>query len=419
MPRRKQTPAYRLHKPSGKAVVTIDGHDCYLGPYNSAASHAEYDRLIASWLAGGRQVLPKTAVGLTVAEVLDTYLRFAEGYYVKDGKVTSQVDRIERAIGVVTKLHPSTPATSFGPRALKAAREHMILRGWCRRYINQLVRCIQLAYTWAASEELIPETTERALRTITHLHAGRSAAPESEPIVPVEAWAVDATLVYCHPVLRSMIQVQRLSGMRPGEVCAMRRCDLSLSPAETMTLRGGLRVHAIEHEGTLVGLYCPPWHKTAHRNKSRIIALGPAALKELDPYLTRDPAAYLFSPAEADAQRFRLARAQRKTRVQPSQQNRRAPRRSRPPSDRYITDAYNRVIRETILKANRTRAKEDLPPIPHWFPLQLRHGVATKVNEEFDLWYGAAVLGHAKPDMTTVYAEQALKKAVEVMARAG
>ena len=29
-------PSYRLHKPSGKAVVTIDGKDHYLGDYGSA-----------------------------------------------------------------------------------------------------------------------------------------------------------------------------------------------------------------------------------------------------------------------------------------------------------------------------------------------------------------------------------------------
>ena len=29
-------PSYRLHKPSGQAVVTINGRDIYLGKYNSA-----------------------------------------------------------------------------------------------------------------------------------------------------------------------------------------------------------------------------------------------------------------------------------------------------------------------------------------------------------------------------------------------
>ena len=40
-------PTYRLHKPSGKAVVTLCGRDFYLGPWNSPDSRLEYDRLVA------------------------------------------------------------------------------------------------------------------------------------------------------------------------------------------------------------------------------------------------------------------------------------------------------------------------------------------------------------------------------------
>lgn len=54
MPRLNQTlPRYRLHRASGQAVVTIGGRDHYLGPFGSDASHR--DRLIAQWLADGRQ----------------------------------------------------------------------------------------------------------------------------------------------------------------------------------------------------------------------------------------------------------------------------------------------------------------------------------------------------------------------------
>ncbi|HOW72930.1 MAG TPA: hypothetical protein PKY77_20205 [Phycisphaerae bacterium] len=47
-------PSYRHHKPSDQAVVTIDGKDFYLGPYDTPESRSKYDRLIAMWLAGGR-----------------------------------------------------------------------------------------------------------------------------------------------------------------------------------------------------------------------------------------------------------------------------------------------------------------------------------------------------------------------------
>ena len=46
-------PKYRKHKPSGQAVVTLDGHDFYLGPHGTKASHLEYDRLIGEWIQNG------------------------------------------------------------------------------------------------------------------------------------------------------------------------------------------------------------------------------------------------------------------------------------------------------------------------------------------------------------------------------
>ena len=51
-----RTPSYRLHKPTGQAVVTLSGQDHYLGKFGSTGSRAEYDRLVAEWLANGRQL---------------------------------------------------------------------------------------------------------------------------------------------------------------------------------------------------------------------------------------------------------------------------------------------------------------------------------------------------------------------------
>ncbi|MHB0957257.1 MAG: hypothetical protein ACYC0X_24535 [Pirellulaceae bacterium] len=51
-----RVPSYRRHKPTNQAVVTINGQDIYLGKWNTAASKAEYDRLIAEFLANGRRL---------------------------------------------------------------------------------------------------------------------------------------------------------------------------------------------------------------------------------------------------------------------------------------------------------------------------------------------------------------------------
>jgi hypothetical protein len=47
MPHLKRAlPSYRHHKPSGQAVVTLNGKDYYLGPWGTKTSRDAYDRLV-------------------------------------------------------------------------------------------------------------------------------------------------------------------------------------------------------------------------------------------------------------------------------------------------------------------------------------------------------------------------------------
>src|SRR4051812_39162345 len=73
-----RTPKYRHHKPSGQAVVTLDGKDFYLGRHGSPESRAEYDRMIAEWLSNGRRLTvasSDTGADLSVNEMLLAYLQ--------------------------------------------------------------------------------------------------------------------------------------------------------------------------------------------------------------------------------------------------------------------------------------------------------------------------------------------------------
>jgi len=49
----KRLPNYRRHKKSGQTIVTLSGHDHYLGPWNSATSKPAYKRLTYEYLAAG------------------------------------------------------------------------------------------------------------------------------------------------------------------------------------------------------------------------------------------------------------------------------------------------------------------------------------------------------------------------------
>ena len=363
-----RVPKHCLHKPSGRAYVRIRGKVVYVGQYGTADSRQEYGRVVAE-LAANPAITPTVGTSvLTVVELADAYWTFAQAYYRRrDGTPSGWL----RHIHLVLKTHLSglygrTPATEFGPKAFKAIRQTLITAGHSRQYINKLMPVITRAFKWAASEELIPGSVYHALRTVKGLRRGRSAAHDTDPVKPVEDELVEATLHYLPAVVAEMVRFQRLTGCRPGEVCQIRPCDVDRSSE--------------------VWEYRPTDHKTAYRGRERVIYIGPKAQAVLLPYLLRDAQVNCFSPAESEQKRHVEQRKRRRTHVQPSQQHRR-------------------------------KAKPIL--LPHWHANQLRHSKATEVRRQFGLEAAQVSLGHAKADVTQVYAERDARLAVEVARKIG
>ncbi len=107
----------------------------------------------------------------------------------------------------------------------------MIDAGLCRGVVNQRVGRIVRMFKWGVSEEMAPESAWRSLTTVRGLERGRTEARETEPVKPVADAVVEATLPFVLPPVRAMIRLQRLTGARPGEVCAMRACDIDMTGA--------------------------------------------------------------------------------------------------------------------------------------------------------------------------------------------
>ena len=154
-----RTPSYRLHKPTGRAVVTLCGRDLYLGEYGTRESRAEYDRIIGEWLANGR-TLPGSGSGngadVTNSEMLLAFLAWAETYYVKNGRMTNEVFHVRYAIKPIRELYGDKLARDFGPLQLKTVRQAIIETGICRSEVNRRVRIIVRGYKWAVAEGMIP-----------------------------------------------------------------------------------------------------------------------------------------------------------------------------------------------------------------------------------------------------------------------
>jgi integrase len=399
MPRRIRTPSYRLHRQSGQAIVTLPNgrggrRDVLLGPYDTPESRDEYDRVIAEWLANGRLLVPSPvgAAELSVNELLLAYWQHAERYYRHpDGTPTSELHCLRTALRPLRQLYGPTPARSFGALSLEAVRNHMIALGWGRKSINLHVSRIKSLFKWGVAKELVPASVHHALLAVAGLRAGRSAARETAPVRPVPEAFVEATLPHANPVVRAMIAVQQLTGMRPGEVVVMRACDLDVT-APVWLYRPGSESELGRH-------------KTAHHGHQRVIAIGPKGQEVIRPFLRTDLRAYLFQPGDAVA-------------------NPRWKQRRRP-NGRYTVQSYRQAVRRACLRADAAahKADPDTPAdqvvVPVWRPHQLRHTKATEIRREAGLDAARAVLGHRKAQVTEVYAELDVSKAAEVMSRLG
>ena len=123
--------------------------------------------------------------------------------------------------------------------------------------------------------------------------------------------------------------------------------------------------------------YAPYTHKTKHRNKIRLLAIGPKAQQILQPYFDQC----------IDAEQFVFPR----------------------PKAKGVNQWYGTAIADACKKAG----------IPRWSPNQLRHAAGTEIRDRFGLEYAQAALGHANAKTTEIYAKVLFKKAAKVAKKIG
>jgi len=417
-------PRYRKHRASGQAVVTLSGNDFYLGPHGTKVSYREYDRVVAEWLARGRTPLLRgdsSLPSVTLVEIMAVFKRHARDYYKKRGVTTNEYTAICRAMSVAQSLYGRQPAIDFGPLKLQAVQQQMIQLGWSRKHINKQIGRLVRMFRWAASQELVPGQMVHDLRSVPGLPKGRTAAREPGPVKPVSDEVVTRTIPYLPRVVADMVRLQRLTGMRPEEVCLVRPMDIDRSGA--------------------IWRYRPDSSKMEHLDVDREVFLGPQAQSLLTPWLDRDPIAYCFSPREAESERRETRHRNRKTPGgygnRPGTNRKQQPLRSA--GERYTTASYRRAITRACeqmsgmpddlrvipagLSAEEKQRRRDLARAwrrAHcWAPNRLRHSAATQVRKEFGLEAAQLILGHKRADVTQVYAERNAKLAAEVAHKFG
>ncbi len=388
-------PVYKKHPTRDEARCWVGGRWISLGKYNTDASRKEYERVCSDVRTSAIQGM---AVGPsrrreTIEGMYGHFLRFAITHYrTADGTPTSELRMYRDAVAPLRELYGDTYAADFGPLALQAVRQKMIDRGWCRTVINKNISRIRRLFKWAASQELVPQWLPHGLACVQGLQRGRTTAREMEPVTPVPATVVDALLPTLVPTLRAMVELQRFTGMRPGEVRLLRPCD-------------------VDRSGEL-WIYKPDQHKTAHRGKERVIVFGPRARAVFEPWLAKtEPTARCFTPMNAKNERYEALRAKRKSKVPPSQMNRRKPveKLQNVAGDEFTDSGYAGMVTRAAVRAG----------LPAFHPHQLRHTFASEVRHRFGLEAAQVLLGHSKADVTQIYATRDLGLATKVASEVG
>src|SRR5271157_975363 len=370
MPRTCSTkpPSYRLHKASQQAVCTIKGRDHYLGAWQSPESRLKYERLITTWMAGDAATPaggPLTPAGgpeaspadCTIAELCLFYLRnYAEKRYTKNGRPTSEIVNIRRAIRCLTELYAALPVKQFRPDQLEACRDKLVADGLSRSNVNRYASIMTRIIRYGVRKHGIPSEVWWGLKAVDALKPGESDAPDHPPIGPVSDEDVEATLPFLSEPYRAMVKLQGLLGCRPGELTSMQGGDIDRSD--------------------VVWIYKPRSHKTQHHGKERVIPIGPQAQLVLRPFLPDFPAQLVF------------------------RNNRR----------RVISrNSYELAIKAACRKAG----------IEPWSPNQLRHAAATRIRRQYGLEAAQVVLGHSTASTTEIYAERNIGLACDIALKLG
>ena len=383
----RRLPRLFRHK-SGRGCFKFRGRFYYCGSWPEgmkkppAEVEAKYTALVWS-LVGGRSESQPAVASLTLHDAL------AEFWIDCQARSPKEFAKYKRATSFLLGLCGGMPVEQVGPRRFLELQEFLVSRGYSRQGINKVVKLTKTALKWCVSRELFPVSQFEAIKTVGPLLAGKTIAPESKPRGMVSDPDIEATLHHLHPMLAAMVQIQRITGMRPGEVCAMTSGQIDRS-----------------EKG--IWWYIPAKHKQTWRGEkhARVIGLGPRCQAILAPWLRFDPEEPLFQPRERVADHRAKLRAQRKTKVQPSQADRSKAQPKKQPGAIWTSASYCRAIHAACREAG----------IPIWSPNQLRKAAAQTVCETVSVEAAADMLGHTDAAVTRKHYLEAAKGRIRAAA---
>ena len=383
---RRRTPKLGKHS-SGQARVTIDGKTFYCGRWGSVEAQRRYAELLRQWeQADGRPLHTAPNAVQAALSVRDLFAAFREyvvatGRYEKNGAPTSpraMFGVIERQLGAFAGHLPVRMMTE----AILVSWRDQLERDpkLTRRGINRKIQAALQVFKWGRTRGLVSKLVWADLSVIEPLKRGEVGdRPErGRPRRGVTLEEVELVAAHCAPQIAAILRIQAICGMRPSEALSLRWSDISKTPLPDDPL--GCWVYTVPGGG-----------KTHHHGHTARYLLPPAAQSILETFPAL-PLNWIFSPAASMHERRTRRRAQRKSKVTPSQAERDRGA-SLQYADKWGVNEYRRHVLRACQKAD----------VAAFTPHEVRHGFATWMANNHSILAASQALNHHHLSTTQRY----------------
>ena len=275
----------------------------------------------------GTSSVPDKYEKITVRELYDQFMEWIPENYPKP-KPTA--DDYRKSCKVLLALYGDSLVDDFGLRELLNVQAHLEKSGLNMSSCNNYLVRMRRVFNWGAERAIIHHKIASELEWVKPLESGRTKAPEPVPREAVPDDVVDATLPFMPQMISDMVQIQRETAMRPGELWIMRWCDIDTTDNEWV--------------------YEPQEFKEQRHVDYKAIGLTEKCKQILGRYKDTPADAIIFSQIRNTQEMGRTNLHQFKT---------------------HLFD--RKKFADFVAKAAKKAG------VPHWTPYQLRHSGATEI----------------------------------------
>lgn len=252
----------------------------YFGEFGTRDAETDYQ----IWLQGVQHGTIKPpmkrdqASPATISELADVYRKNNHRRASKTEQlaVTRSLEILSERIGKqpASAITPLFLTTLMNELATATYRRGERVEHYSRVYLNITLARWKKWFRWLSRMGLIESDLYSRILLVDPLKYGDAREPADIQPVPLEH--VIAIKRHVSPLVYGMIQVQYLCGMRPGDVCRLRFCEIDTSGE--------------------VWIYKPTRHKTARFGKKLLKAIPKPAQRIILQYRPSNDDEYVFQP---------------------------------------------------------------------------------------------------------------------------